>query len=89
MVLQENCGILGEGDRPLDAVGLHGAERVFALRLDVAEGDVELVRRGLRREPVQPLDHAATLRAGVAEDRGAAADAGVEPADLAACGGAR
>ena len=39
-------GVLGEGDRTLHTVGLHGAERVLALRTHVAEGDVELVRRG-------------------------------------------
>ena len=75
-------GILGEGDGPLDPVRGHGAERVLALGLDVAEGDVEPVRRGLGREPVEPRHHALALGPGVAENGRAAADLGVQAAHL-------
>ena len=71
-----------EGHGALDPVLRHGAERVFALGRDVAEGDVEAVGRGLRREAVQPLDHPSALGPGVPEDRRAAADLVIQPADL-------
>ena len=82
VVLQENWGYWVKATARSTPSSRHGAERVVALGLDVAEGDVEAVRRGLGREPVQPLDHALALGPGVPEDRRAAADLVVQPADL-------
>ncbi len=75
-------GVLGEGDRALDAVRRHGAKRVLALGLDIAKRHVEAVRRRVRREPVEPLDHPLALRPGVPEDGRPTADLVVQAADL-------
>src|SRR5690606_21901724 len=69
--------VLSERDRAGNAVGLHARQGVLALRPGVSERHVEAVRRGPRREPVEPLAHAPPLPLRPTEDGAAAADLGV------------
>ncbi|KAI3479347.1 hypothetical protein L1887_58631 [Cichorium endivia] len=74
--------VLCEADGTGDAVLCHLVERLFGERSGVAEGDIDLVGRGLRVELVEQLGHGLSLRPSPAQDGRASADLVVLVDDL-------
>jgi hypothetical protein len=61
---------------------VHRAQGGVAAGAGIAEGYVELVGGGLRRDPVQPGDHSAPLSLGIPPDWRSTADRGVQTPNL-------